>query len=154
MYSWIVHSGIVDIQEKISVRNHKTYPGGTDPFYGSHCSVIVYPSVAGFIVCAGCTTAGSKTITVEVVHKNASTKTFTYQTDEEYLGAVLLEESLVKGSMGEYGLYITEVDGEVADYAVDKSYWALYEGEEYAMQGADTTPIADGDNFSLVYTIG
>ena len=100
------------------------------------------------------TTAGSKTITVEVVHKNASTKTFTYQTDEEYLGAVLLEESLVKGSMGEYGLYITEVDGEVADYAVDKSYWALYEGEEYAMQGADTTPIADGDNFSLVYTIG
>ena len=100
------------------------------------------------------TSAGSKAITVEVVHKDSSSKTFTYRTDEEYLGTVLLNEGLVKGDVGQYGLYITEVDGEVADYSVDKGYWALFEGEEYAMQGADTTPIADGDSFSLVYTIG
>ena len=100
------------------------------------------------------TTAGAKTVTVEVVHKDTTSKTFTYRTDEEYLGTVLLEEGLVKGDMGQYGLYITEVDGEVADFAVDKGYWALFEGEEYAVQGADTTPIADADRFSLVYTIG
>ena len=100
------------------------------------------------------TVAGDKTFTVEVVHKDTSSKTFTYKTDEEYLGTVLLAEGLVKGDVSEYGLYITEVDGETADYSVDQSYWALYEGEEYAMQGADTTPIEDGDRFKLVYTVG
>ena len=100
------------------------------------------------------TTVGSKTVTVEVVHKNASTKTFTYQTDEEVLGDLLLNEGLVVGEFGEYGLYFKEVDGEVADFSVNGAYWALYEGEEYATQGADTTPLEDGDVFSLVYTLG
>jgi len=97
---------------------------------------------------------GSKTITVEVVHKDESAKEFTYQTDGEYLGAVLLSEGLIQGEAGPYGLYITTVDGEDAIYEVDQSYWAFYHGEEYATQGIDQTPIADGDQFSLVYTIG
>lgn len=46
------------------------------------------------------TTEGSKTITVEVVHKDESTKTFTYHTDAEYLGEVLLAEGLVEGDGG------------------------------------------------------
>ena len=100
------------------------------------------------------TTVGQKNITVEVIHKDASTKTFTYDTDEEYLGDVLLQEGLVEGEEGPYGLYIKSVDGEVADYEVDQSYWALYEGEEYATQSADQTVMEDGDHFRLVYTIG
>ena len=98
--------------------------------------------------------AGEKSFTVEVVHKDQSTKTFTYQTDAEYVGEVLLSEGLVKGEEGPYGLYITWVDGETADYSVDQSYWALYEGEEYATQSADQTVMEDGDHFRLVYTIG
>lgn len=100
------------------------------------------------------TTQGSKTITVEVVHADESSKTFTYHTDEEYLGDVILAEGLVEGSMGDYGLYITAVDGESAVYEVDGAYWCLYVGEEYATLGADQTPINDGDSFSLVYTLG
>lgn len=100
------------------------------------------------------TAAGAKTITVEVVHKDESTKTFTYNTDAEYLGEVLLNEGLVKGDMGDFGLYITEVDGEVADYSVDGGWWGLYQNGEMTSTGADTTPIADGDTFQLVYTIG
>ena len=102
----------------------------------------------------GGATVGQKNITVEVIHKDASTKTFTYDTDEEYLGDVLLQEGLVEGEEGPYGLYIKSVDGEVADYEVDQSYWSLLIGEDYATQGADQTPIADGDHFKLVYTIG
>ena len=98
--------------------------------------------------------AGSKTITVEVVHKDGSGKTMTYQTDEAYLGDVLLQDGLVVGEQGPYGLYIQAVDGETADYSVDKAYWALFEGEDYATQGADQTVIEDGDSFRLVYTIG
>ncbi len=100
------------------------------------------------------TSAGDKTITVTVVHADETEKIFTYQTDAEYLGEVLVNEGLVKGEEGEYGLYITEVDGEKAVFEEDGSYWALYEGEEYANQSADQTPIADGASFSLVYTIG
>ena len=100
------------------------------------------------------TQTGSKTITVEVVHKDERAKEFTYQTDGEYLGEVLLSEGLIQGEEGPYGLYITTVDGENAIYEVDQSYWAFYQGEEYAVQGVDQTPIADGDEFSFVYTIG
>ena len=100
------------------------------------------------------TNEGEKTITVEVVHKDETTNTFTYETDAEYLGEVLLAEGLIQGEEGQYGLYITAVDGEEAIYGVDSSYWAFYQGEEYAAQGVDSTPIADGDEFSFVYTIG
>jgi len=89
-----------------------------------------------------------------VVHKDASEKVFTYRTDEEFLGPVILGEGLVVGENGPYGLMISAVDGETAVYETDGAYWALFVGEEYAMSGADTTPIADGDAFKLVYTIG
>lgn len=100
------------------------------------------------------TSEGSKEFTVEVVHGDGSAKTFTYQTDSEYLGEVLLSEGLVVGEMGDYGLYILTVDGEDAVYETDGAYWSLLQNGEYAMQGADMTPVADGDEFSLVYTIG
>ena len=100
------------------------------------------------------TVSGMKSITVAVIHSDKSEKTFAYQTEKEYLGELLLSQGLIKGDSGPYGLYITEVDGEVADYSTNKSYWALFEGESYAAQGADTTPLTDGARFSLVYTIG
>ena len=100
------------------------------------------------------TSEGAKTITVEVVHKDESSKTFTYHTDVEYLGEVLQSEGLVKGEQGDYGLYMTEVDGEAAVYETDGAYWAFYQDGEYASQSVDQTPINDGDSFSLVYTVG
>lgn len=100
------------------------------------------------------TQQGGKRITVTVVHKDGTGKDYTYTTEEEYLGPVLLAEGLVSGDQGEYGLFITTVDGETADWSTDGSYWALYVGEEMAMQGADATPITDGGLYKLVYTIG
>lgn len=99
------------------------------------------------------TVRGAKTFTVTVVHRDETAKTFTYHTDQEYLGKALLDKGLIQGEDGPYGLYVTTVDGETADYDTDGGYWALYQGEEYAMQGIDQTPIADGDTFSLVYTV-
>ncbi len=100
------------------------------------------------------TSAGARTITVEVVHGDESVRTFTCHTDAEYLGEALLEEGLVRGDQGDYGLYITEADGESAVYETDGAYWALYQDGEYATRSADQTPIHDGDVFSLVYTVG
>ena len=100
------------------------------------------------------TSEGSKTFTVTVVHKDGTEKTFTYSTDDEYLGPVLMENGLLAGSQGPYGLMIESVDGETASWDADQSYWAFYVGEEYAVTGVDTTPVNDGDSFKLVYTIG
>lgn len=100
------------------------------------------------------TSEGAKTLTVEVVHGDGSTKSFTYHTDEEYLGAVLLAEGLIEGEDGPYGLYILVVDGERAVYEEDGAYWSLEVNGEYAMQGADQTPVNDGDAFRLVYARG
>ena len=100
------------------------------------------------------TTQGAKTFTVEVVHSDGTSKTFTYHTDEEYLGDVLLAEGLIEGEEGPYGLTIYTVDGEQAIYEENGAYWAIYVGEEYGVTGVDATPVNDGDAFSLVYTIG
>lgn len=97
---------------------------------------------------------GKVSITVKVVHADGSEKVFTYNTDEEFLGDLLLADGLIKGNDGPYGLEITEVDGETAVYATDKAYWALYEGDQYALQGISTTPVVDGGEYGLVYTKG
>ena len=99
-------------------------------------------------------TEGDKHFTVTVVHKDGTEKEFTYDTDEEYLGTVLQAAGLIEGEEGPYGLMISSVDGELADWNVDQGYWALYIGEEYATTGIDTAPIQDGATYSLVYTIG
>ena len=95
---------------------------------------------------------GKATITVIVVHKDGTEKTFTYTTDEEFVGPVLEADGLIAGNAGPYGMEITHVDGEKAVYTEDKAYWGVYEGEEYAMQGIDTTPVVDGRVYKLVYT--
>lgn len=115
--------------------------------------VILAAAMAGiYFATRPAATAGAKEITVEVIHADESAKTFTYQTDAEYLGEVLLAEGLVEGEEGEFGLYITKVDGEEANYDEDGAYWALMCNGEYSQTGADTTPIQDGDTFQLVYT--
>ena len=100
------------------------------------------------------TTQGSKTVTVTVVHKDGSEKVFTCQTEEEFLGKVLVNENIVVGNYGEFGLYFDTADGEKADWNVDNGWWQVFVGEEAAITGADQIPIADGGTYKLVYTIG
>ncbi len=98
--------------------------------------------------------AGGKSITVTVVHGDGTSKDFTYNTDAEYLGQVILSEGLVEGNDGPYGLEIHTVDGEKASWEENKSYWALYIGEEYATTGADGVVVTDGGVYKLEYTLG
>lgn len=99
------------------------------------------------------TVSGGKEITVTVVHGDGSSKDFTYQTDEEFLGPVLLDDGLIVGDQGEFGIFITEVDGEEID-ASNQEWWCLTKAGESVNTGADTTPIASGDTFELTLTVG
>lgn len=97
-------------------------------------------------------TAALLKFTVTVVYADGTSKDFSYETDEEFVGPVLEAAGLIKGNAGPYGMEITHVDGVKAVYTEDNAYWAVYEGEEYAMQGIDTTPVTDGGVYKLVYT--
>lgn len=102
---------------------------------------------------SGDETASLKTITVTVVRQDGSSKDYVYETREEFVGPVLEKEGLIEGNAGPYGMEITKVEGVQAIYNEDKAYWAVYEGEEYALQGIDTTPAVDGGVYKLVYTV-
>lgn len=94
---------------------------------------------------------GAKTVIVEVLAEE-QTVTFTIHTDKDTVGAALLEHELIAGEDGAYGLYVKVVNGIVADYDVDQSYWAFYVNGEYAMSGVDTTQINESDMYQLAYT--
>ena len=94
------------------------------------------------------------TISVKVIHKDKSEKTFTITTSEKTLLGALQQESLVEGEDQSAGYYITSVDGETADWSVDQGWWCLKKDGSSLMTGADSTPIADKDSFEIVYTIG
>lgn len=97
--------------------------------------------------------AGAKEITVVVVHGDKSEKEFSYSTDEEYLAPVITEDGLADGEDGEYGLFITTVDGETADESKEQ-WWCITEGGEAVTTSASQLVIEDGDQFELTLTEG
>lgn len=94
---------------------------------------------------------GEKILTVEVTAEE-KTVVFTVNTDKSTVGAALFENNLIAGEQGDYGLYIKSVNGIIADYSVDQSYWAFYIGDDYASTGVDSTDITEGTVYKLVYT--
>lgn len=80
--------------------------------------------------------------------------TFTVNTELDNIGDALLENDLVSGEKGEYGLYIKRVNGISADYDKDGAYWAFYINGEMAVSSVSDTKINENDEYSLVYTKG
>ena len=92
--------------------------------------------------------SGDKTIMVSVINDN-ETIVFTIHTDKKNLGDALIENDLVSGEDGPYGLYIKKVNGIVADYDLDQTYWSLTKNGEYMTTGVSDTVISDGDCYEL-----
>ena len=99
------------------------------------------------------TTAGAKEVDIIVIHADKTENMFTYQTDAEYLAEVLLEAGLAEGEQSSYGLFIQTVDGETADSS-NQEWWCITKSGEQVNNGADTLPIADGDQFELTLMEG
>ena len=93
--------------------------------------------------------AVERSFTFEVVDKDGNLYTIDITTDKATVGEALLEEGLIKGEVGQYGLYVTEVNGIVADYNVDQTYWAFYVDGGYAASGVDMTEVTDGATYSF-----
>lgn len=97
--------------------------------------------------------AGAKSITVQVIHKDGSSKDFELHTNQEFLGRALVEDGVVEDNQSAYGLYILTVDGETADEN-NQEWWQVTRDGEYLVTGADETPIADGEHYELTLTVG
>ena len=99
---------------------------------------------------------GSKSVTIEVVNKAQETKEYNLKTDAEYLKQAMEEADGLefKGSDGQYGLMITEVNGELAEFNTNGAYWSFYVNDEYCNYGIEQQPVNDGDTFKIVYTLG
>ena len=96
--------------------------------------------------------AGEKLqFTVIVTHADKSEEIFLYEAESGMLGAFLEKEGLIIGS-GD-GMFHT-VDGEKTDWNENKSYWAFYVDNNYAVKGIYETPIENGKNYKLEYTLG
>ncbi len=83
---------------------------------------------------------GSKAFFVRITSKESSTLYYVHS-DEKTITKALVALGMVEGSESEYGLYITAINGIVADYDTDGTYWAFYIDGEYASVGADACDI-------------
>ena len=75
------------------------------------------------------------------------------RTDEEMLGAALLNEGLIEGEDSEYGLFVKTVDGITANED-NQEWWSLTIDGEMAMTGVDSTPVEDGGKYEFTLTVG
>lgn len=98
--------------------------------------------------------SGSKAITISVVDSAAKETTYSVRTDAEFLlGAMEDAEGLsFSGSEGPYGMMITEINDETADYNVNGAYWSFSVNGEYGNYGVSQQPVHDGDAFVIAYT--
>ncbi len=93
---------------------------------------------------------GETTFTLVVKHINDKSVTFTISTNETILSNALAEVGILEGHDSIYGLYIDTVNGVTHDFNTDKTYWAIYEGDEYASSGIDGITIVNGTTYKLV----
>ncbi len=97
---------------------------------------------------------GSKAITIKVVSQSEEVTDYEVKTDAEFLRQAMEEADGLEfsGTESEYGLMVTTINGETADYNTNGAYWSFYVNGEYCNYGIDTQPVEDGDVFRIVYT--
>ncbi len=116
-------------------------------------AVLIAALVAVWMIFGAKPVEGAKEITIEVINSADESVIYELNTDAEYLRQAMDEaEGLTYGGTeSEYGIMISTVNGEVADYNVDGSYWSFYVNGEYCNYGIDTQPVMDGDAFVIEY---
>lgn len=80
---------------------------------------------------------GEKTVLLTVIAGEKQV-VITVKTDAETLGDALIENGLIEGEEGSWGMYVKSVDGIRADYDLDGFWWSLEQ------DGAATTYGVDG----------
>ena len=92
---------------------------------------------------------GATVFQFSVVDLEGNETKFEIHTDKTTVGDALLELGLIEGEDGPYGLYVKKVNGILADYDTDRTYWSLLINGEYAMTGVDATDVEAGATYTM-----
>jgi len=92
---------------------------------------------------------GQKNFNFDVTFADGNIKHYVINTDKETVGDALLELDIISGDESQYGLYVKSVDGQVADFDKDGTYWAFYINGQYASTGVDQTNIENGATYEF-----
>ncbi len=115
--------------------------------------ILIAGAILAYVLFSEKPVEGQKTITVDVVHRDESKKTFTIKTTEEFLRGALEQNNLIQGKESEFGLFVKTVDGEDVD-DTKQEWWCFTQNGESLMTGVDVTPIKDGDHYEITFTVG
>ena len=112
--------------------------------------------IAAMALFAGCSDKdesvadeSQRSFTFIVVDGEGKEESFEITTKAATVGEALLEEGLIEGEDGPYGLYVKTVNGITVDYDKDGAYWSFYVNGEYATSGVDTTEAEEGQTYSF-----
>jgi len=119
----------------------------------------IFLFIALIFIFAGCLQSSppheeSVTFTFEVTDGDLNLTEWEITTHESTVGAALLAEGLITGDAGALGLFVTSVNGIVADWNADESWWAFYVDGEMSLLGVDGVPTESGRTYAFVYTRG
>ena len=119
------------------------------------CTLLISAMLA-FSGCDAKPTGTGKEVsfTVLVIDKEGNETKFEITTDKATVGEALLEEKLIDGEQGDYGLYIKTVNGILADYDVDGTYWGVYVNGESAVTGVDSIEVTEGATYTFKVETG
>lgn len=96
---------------------------------------------------------GEKGFTLQVIHGDGSEQTFQVITKKDTVGEALMDEGLVSGEQGAYGLFVQTVDGETADESQEQ-WWCLTKGGQSVNTGVDSTPVEADATYEFTLTVG
>ncbi len=89
-----------------------------------------------------------KTITVRVVIPNENPMDYVIKTDADFLRQALDQEKLIEGEEGDFGFYITGVNGRLADEG-KREWWCITKGGEEVFTGVNEIVLQDDDQYEL-----
>ena len=93
------------------------------------------------------------TFVFAVTDKDGKTEEHTISTSEKFLADALIAEGILNADEKESGLY-TSVDGIVASWDDGNAWWKIVKDGEMTDKGMNELPVADGDRYEAIYTIG
>ncbi len=131
----VVISLVLIVAMALSMTACKETDGDNTPPSSSDVSSDVTPTEVG---------EGATKFSFRVTTLDGKSTDFTVSTDKTTVGEALLDAKLIEGEESQYGLFVKKVNGIVADFDVDKTYWAFYIDGEYGTTGAEQTKIEAG----------
>lgn len=96
--------------------------------------------------------ASLKTFTFIVKFPDGTSSTHTIETTKQTVGEALVDNGLISGEEGPYGLYVKTVGGVTLDYETHGMYWAFYVNGQYGNTGVEKTDIVEGATYSFEAT--